>query len=138
MDNFDKYLGKIFELGGRGPDAYDCYGLVMAICKENGFELPELDTPESVKMRKQIFDNRIKGDYLELLDGPEPGALAVFDYRAGGLHIGVIDGSGRRFIHISSTTKTSKIHHLNDEYYLRFVYGYYRPTNKIQRASETA
>ena len=38
----DNYVGKPFVDGARGPDAYDCWGLVAAIyLEEYGITLPE-------------------------------------------------------------------------------------------------
>lgn len=39
-------LGVEFAYGGRGPDAYDCYGLVMEIHRRLGVELPDYRSPD--------------------------------------------------------------------------------------------
>lgn len=36
-------LGKPYVLHGRGPDGYDCYGLVIEVCKRYGIDLPDFD-----------------------------------------------------------------------------------------------
>lgn len=38
----DELIGAPFAYGGRGPDAFDCYGLVMHLLRENhGIEVPD-------------------------------------------------------------------------------------------------
>ena len=41
MDKCLDLIGVPFEYGGRGPDALDCYGLVMEVAKRNGTPLPD-------------------------------------------------------------------------------------------------
>lgn len=136
MENYNEYVGKPFRVNGRGPDDYDCYGLVKELCQKDGYELPELDTPESVVMRKEIFQ-KLKGKWLEPVERAEPKVLVVLDFRDGGIHIGYMV-THSTFIHTSATMGTVKIHHLSDDYYSRFVYGFYTPTHKIQRTAKTA
>ena len=38
-------IGKNFEFGGRGPDNYDCYGLLMEMFRRNGQEIPDYGSP---------------------------------------------------------------------------------------------
>lgn len=41
---FDKYIGLPFVSGARGPDAYDCWGLILAVYAEvYGIQLPDYD-----------------------------------------------------------------------------------------------
>lgn len=42
--HFERYIGKPFVSGARGPDAYDCWGLVLAVYAEvYGIRLPDYD-----------------------------------------------------------------------------------------------
>jgi cell wall-associated NlpC family hydrolase len=43
---FDDLIGKGFRYGGRGPDEFDCYGLVMECFKRLGVKLPDYLSPE--------------------------------------------------------------------------------------------
>jgi cell wall-associated NlpC family hydrolase len=44
----DNLIGVPFEWGGRGPDKFDCYGLVMHLYREaHGVELPDYMSPSN-------------------------------------------------------------------------------------------
>lgn len=44
----DPYIGKPFRSGGRGPEAYDCWGLVIAVYRDlYGIALPDYDIAAS-------------------------------------------------------------------------------------------
>lgn len=45
MDNWIDLIGKPFRYGGRGPDHYDCYGLIMEMNRRNGVEIPDCVSP---------------------------------------------------------------------------------------------
>ena len=124
-------------MGARGPGAYDCYGLIQSLCCERGFFLPDQDTPESIEMRRAVFDNVIS-PYLEPIGKPEPYCLVVFDFRRGGLHLGMILEDMRKFIHVSSPAKAVVVNHLHDRFFERQIHGFFRANNPIRRAAEPA
>lgn len=132
-----KYIGLPFELNARGPGAYDCYGLIQSLCYERGFFLPDQDTPESIEMRRALFDE-VHSPYLEPIDRPEPYCLVVFDFRRGGLHLGMVTEDTRKFIHISSQTKAVIVNRLRDSFFERQIYGFFRAKNPVCRASKPA
>lgn len=39
-------IGKPFAWGGRGPDAYDCYGLVKELLRRDGVVVPDFRSPK--------------------------------------------------------------------------------------------
>lgn len=41
MADFTDLIGVPFAYGGRGPDTYDCYGLVMEMARRDGMALPD-------------------------------------------------------------------------------------------------
>lgn len=43
--NPTRWVGVPFAYGGRGPDSFDCYGLVMAIHKDMGIDILDYDSP---------------------------------------------------------------------------------------------
>ena len=53
-----QYVGRPFKDGGRGPDAYDCWGAVMAIYRDHlGIELPhygEISAADLLRVRREI------------------------------------------------------------------------------------
>lgn len=46
---FDDLIGKPFHWGGRGPTAYDCYGLVMECALRDGQLLPDYGSLQSAE-----------------------------------------------------------------------------------------
>ncbi len=53
--NLDRYVGRPYQAGAEGPDAYDCYGLARSIAAERGLYLPPQASMDAVLMRSQIF-----------------------------------------------------------------------------------
>jgi cell wall-associated NlpC family hydrolase len=47
MADFSDLIGVPFAYGGRGPDALDCYGLVMECARRDGVELPDFGSSEN-------------------------------------------------------------------------------------------
>jgi cell wall-associated NlpC family hydrolase len=43
--NFHQYIGIPYRLGARGPDAYDCYGLICHLLKLDGVNAPDYKSP---------------------------------------------------------------------------------------------
>lgn len=47
MIEFLQYIGKPYERGAQGPDAYDCGGLVRAVQRDQfGIDMPEVIVPD--------------------------------------------------------------------------------------------
>lgn len=46
MDKGADLIGTPFKYGGRGPDSYDCFGLVMEMCRRNGHPIPDFGFAE--------------------------------------------------------------------------------------------
>jgi cell wall-associated NlpC family hydrolase len=44
---FGDLIGKPFQYGGRGPDSFDCYGLVREMSARQGLTLPDYVTPNT-------------------------------------------------------------------------------------------
>ena len=43
----DDLIGKPYEGGGRGPDSYDCYGLVVEVESRMGRRVPDVGVPST-------------------------------------------------------------------------------------------
>lgn len=127
MDNFyTDLIGKKFQIGGRGPDTYDCYGLIIEMMKRLGKYLPEQDTPDGIEMRLKMFDE-ISGRFAEPIDKPEPFCMVVFDMgRLARLHIGVVLEDSRSFIHSAAYIKRVRIDTLSGILWKHKITGYYR------------
>ena len=102
-------LGLPFRHRGRGPDAYDCYGLVLEISKRQGIILFDTGYPEDDQAQQALIGNN-----LHRWKACEPGPGAVLLFRRGALaqHVGVqIDQD--RFIHATEQFGQVKIDYLS-------------------------
>lgn len=100
MIDVSDLLGKRYVLHGRGPDGYDCYGLVMEVEKRYGNMLPDFDYCHytSEFFRERTMDVLDTGHPVRV-DGFVEGALLLFEGSSGIKdHIGVYLGNGE-FIH---------------------------------------
>ena len=119
---FDHLIGKPFGEYGRGPDCYDCWGIVIESGKIMGEQTPDY-SDVSHNERKKIWKEVAKLlPVYEEVDKPVKGAISLFKTIEGEAHFGrVIDE--RYFIqstrglgvHISSITGL----------YSRLVKGFY-------------
>lgn len=100
-------IGKPYEDGARGPDAYDCFGLFAELCRRRGLALapepnpaPADGTPEAVLEAKHaaIQAAIARGEWRRL-DVPEPGCAVVFRIVPPYVtHIGMVLEDCTRFI----------------------------------------
>lgn len=132
MENFyTDLIGKKFQTGGRGPDTYDCYGLIIEMMKRVDKYLPEQDTPDGVEMRLKMFD-RISSEFTEPIDKSEPFCIVVFDLgRLAHLHIGVVLEDCRSFIHSAAYIRRVRVDKLNGILWKHRITGYYRCKKKL-------
>ena len=107
MIKISDFLGKPYQVGGRGPEAYDCYGLVMAAMKQMGVTLPDYGVNADDTNAVAVLAAAEKhGDdweqyplYTDLSKIPA-GLVVAFQLKRPGeiTHTGVTVGQGR-FIH---------------------------------------
>ena len=97
--NMNTFVGLPYREGARGPDAFDCYGIVSAVFKERGVTLPDFyqDGPGSMLAARAI-DASVKGEVLggraERLTEPEEYAIVVVRGYAKAHHVGVVVDGG--------------------------------------------
>ena len=120
---YDDLLGKTFAYGGRGPFEYDCYGLVMEVCKRRGIELPDFgSSPSASWIHRMITEG--KKLFLEL-KAPAPGCLVTFALRPPfTTHIGVVLENTTQFIHILERSQVT-IERLDSPTWKKKITGYY-------------
>ncbi len=64
-------IGKPFRYGGRGPDAYDCYGLVREMCRRDGKPVPDFKSPSELAVIEAVMAvERASGKWQEVAKGP--------------------------------------------------------------------
>lgn len=124
IPDYTDLLGKPFAYHGRGPDAYDCWGLVREICARGGISLP--DHASSAVPEEQW--NGIKEDaerYYWLVTEPRPLDIVLFQILPRYVtHCGVCVGNGR-FVHIMSKISVAR-EELDSPMWLDKIRGFYR------------
>lgn len=87
-------IGIPYEVGGRGPKSYDCYGLIMDLMLKKNIEIPDYRSPKDSAQVMAIFNSEIRlWEECELKEG------AVLLFRVpGNYHVGYYIGKGQ-FIH---------------------------------------
>lgn len=85
------YLLSEYEDGARGPDKYDCWGLVRDV-RVNLFDLPLLPSWGLVdpNNKRQVTDAWHHTEAVFSLSGPTPGALAAVFHGSLLLHVGIV------------------------------------------------
>jgi cell wall-associated NlpC family hydrolase len=69
-------IGIPFAYGGRGPDVFDCYGLVRYIVeRDTGRTPPTLQSAEDPNVLHAMMTGQAL--FWKQLDGPRPGAVAL-------------------------------------------------------------
>ncbi|MCB5411323.1 C40 family peptidase [Pseudogemmobacter faecipullorum] len=101
-----QYIGIPFRDGGRGPDAYDCWGLLRRIYADQlGVDLPcygEISAKDLARIAREMEAGKDRDGWQEC--GPEP--LAVVLMRSG--------RGGRRVVHVGAMVDPFKMIHVED------------------------
>jgi probable lipoprotein NlpC len=92
--SWDKFVGLTYKHGGRGPLAYDCWGLILAIYKERGVDLWDIaESYEESKFwhAKNFFLENYHRDWERVDDTPKPFDVILFNNDLGlPVHAGVV------------------------------------------------
>ena len=94
-------IGKPFKDGGRGPDSYDCWGLVREVFRRFGVELPDYNVGafECEQIGQQIMKEMRTLARWQRLKKPEvPCVVVIKNDPVWANHCGVYIGDGK-FIH---------------------------------------
>lgn len=75
MAEWADLIGKPFQYGGRGPEFYDCYGLVMEMFRRDGIILPDYRSPSDKVTIAGIFAHGIQ---LWESSEQKPGVAVLF------------------------------------------------------------
>ena len=102
-------IGLPFKHRGRGPDAYDCYGLVLEIHERQGIILFDTGYPDSQRDQARLVSGHLhRWRKIE----PQSGAVLLFRQGLIGNHVGVqIDDE--RFIHATESFGQVRIDRLS-------------------------
>jgi len=121
---YEDLLGKKFEYGGRGPDVYDCWGLLMELYRRRGIVIPDYESPTDWKEIAAMIGQEIVA-WTECKE--EPGATVLMRMASEPHHVGMYLGMGR-FIHIHQNRNGGVcVDRVND--WKNRIVGYYRYSN---------
>lgn len=102
-----KYVGLPYEIGSRGPEKYDCWGLFKHVYeKEFGIKMPDLPgiTMTSVKSQSRTIEAGIEDEWVNVLQ-PFDGAGVAMGQKQHIHHVGIyLDVDGGKILHANSGT----------------------------------
>lgn len=102
-------IGKPFAYGGRGPDSYDCYGLVMELCRAlDGIAIPDYLSPEEGSEIASLMDSELSNKWVK----DDNGEMHYFRLMNSG-HVGYNLRDGR-FIHVWENSGGVRIEDLHN------------------------
>lgn len=129
MINLTRYMTTRYERGGRGPEAYDCAGLCLAIYKDLGWSLSDADmyavTPKSERAGWVALNRHISA-WLPVATPTNWDLVAMSKIRGYVTHIGLVLPDLVRFIHTDDELGPA-ISRLSDPIYAAQISGFYRP-----------
>lgn len=92
-------IGKPYAIHGRGPDAYDCYGLAIEVCSRLGLHLEDAFYDELGNgVEERLIDETKASIQAIKVDVPGLGVIVELKIAGEPRHIGVCLGDGT-FIH---------------------------------------
>lgn len=103
----DDFVGLPYREGARGPEAYDCYGLVAAVFRAfRGVELPDWyqESPGAASASRTIgaaLRGEVAGGLMERIEVPEDFDIAIAGSSHHPHHVGVVAAGG--VLHASRT-----------------------------------
>ena len=119
----DDLIGARYEVGGRGPDAYDCFGLFAELCRRRGMALPEFSYGVTPEEQSWIISGETAREWVKL-GVPEPGCAVLFRIIPPFVsHIGMVLEGGK-FIHVRRGANVA-IERLDSIVWRSRIAGYY-------------
>lgn len=94
-------LGMPYVRGARGPDSYDCYGLVKEMFHRAGNDVPDFDCPGSLEEIEALISDKQRR-WRRIPIGTV-GAIITFRVEGYGAHVGYMLQNDR-FIHAWEST----------------------------------
>lgn len=120
MADFSDLVGAPFEYGARGPEKFDCYGLVMECARRDGVTLPDFGFASN-----QALISAMMGATMPQWQEVEPQAGAVVLLRVGRYvaHVGYLI-SPTQMIHSWEASGGATIERL--DYWKQRIVGFYK------------
>lgn len=125
---YNDLIGKPFSNGGRGPDAYDCYGLAVEVFRRHGIELPDyrISCEDASRINQKYEEQRSLWVECDKNNLPIP-SLVVLRFNSPLLinHVATYIGNGR-MLHIAKRTGV-RIEMIDHIYWRNRIIGFYVP-----------
>lgn len=88
---WEKYIGLPFSDMGRGPDSYDCWGLVRLVyASELGVHLPSWSAHNGIRDKEIVAEELTEAHKLfQKIEEPEPFSLVLMSSTLTVLHVGI-------------------------------------------------
>lgn len=122
--NLSDLFAARYESGGRGPEAFDCFGLFSEVCRRRGITVPEHQTPEAMAARADLIAAGRAADWIEI-DKPEPYCAVALRIGPFVAHMGVVLDDCRHFLHACEGTGIS-VELLTSPRWEKRIAGFYR------------
>jgi cell wall-associated NlpC family hydrolase len=92
-----EFIGKRYERGAQGPDAFDCWGLVRCVLqKQYGITVPELAVPPTWEGASQLMTTSDELTNWTRVQEMRAGQVVLMARRAIPVHIGLaIEANGK-------------------------------------------
>ncbi|MEM5788545.1 MAG: hypothetical protein AAGU11_14630 [Syntrophobacteraceae bacterium] len=119
-------LGKEFRFGARGPDAYDCYGLMIECRRRAGRFIPEnYHSGPDLDQRDADIRQAVAAHFFTELPEPIPFCLVTFRIHPRfTTHLGMVLQDSVGFIHILRKMRVG-IERLDSPLWARRISGYW-------------
>jgi len=131
--SFDHLIGKPFKDMGRGPDGYDCWGIIIAAGKVLGISVPDYGDfhyDDIQGISSGVSRNIVEWEFLGTwVDDPLPGTGILFKQDSSGyIHFGLCVGNGL-FIHANKELG-AHLARISHPFYRKSIRGFYRLRDK--------
>jgi cell wall-associated NlpC family hydrolase len=115
-------VGKPFEEGGRGPEAYDCIGLAIELQRRRGLTVPAFLSSEAELHRQLATGGFLDG--CKKLEAAEYGCVVLFRTGIHQHHLGTMIAR-YRMIHTTAQTRGAVIESILGPLWERRILGFY-------------
>lgn len=125
--DYTDLLGKPYQLGARGPEFYDCWGICLELGKRAGLALPKDFTPDNTEAQSKSIKHYRDTQFIKL-DRPEPYCIAVYSLELPPPyvdHCGFVLEDCRNMVHILKQHSVARVR-LNNRILLPKLNGYYK------------
>jgi cell wall-associated NlpC family hydrolase len=119
MFRIDDLIGKPFQRGGRGPDGYDCAGLVVEVLRRRNIHLSIPDTPESNHDQLVSMREILRAKWIDI-PRAWPGCVVYFKPA----HVGIML-TRTNFLHVAEDVGQVCIERLEGPTWPRRFAGFY-------------